>query len=194
MRGMEGYYQSCMLWLPCWAMPLLHPPAPPLPHLPQFPLALLAWQMLICSKWEERTESKTRVVKYNQLCGMEPLYIIIRWHTLFLKTQMIVRWCTCMPLILEEIRYHFYFSSLEGHYYWNYTSEEIRSNSHWRVPWNRSWSKYHSVLYYVFDHLSKTTFSCQRKGTWCTFSGWGPTSLSYKASAASYPLKFGSKP
>ena len=65
--------------------------------------------------------------------------------------------------------------------------KKIRSAVHWTVPHNSSWSKYHSVLYCVFDHLSKTTCSCQRKGTWCTFSGWGPSSFSYKASAASYP-------
>ena len=34
----------------------------------------------------------------------------------------------------------------------------------------------------------------QRKTRWHTFSGFGPTSLSYRANAASYPLILGSKP
>ena len=29
MRGMGVYYQSCVLWPPHWAPPLLHPLAPP---------------------------------------------------------------------------------------------------------------------------------------------------------------------
>ena len=122
------YYQNCVLWPPHWASPLLYPLAPPLPHLLQFPLVLPAWQMLIYSKREERTKNKTRVAKYEQLCKMEPPCIILRWHALFLKTQMIARWCTHMTSILEEIRHHFTiqvtFLSLEGQYYWNYTSEE----------------------------------------------------------------------
>ena len=58
---------------------------------PQSPLALPTWQILIHSKWENKTESKTRVAKYKQLCEMEPLCIILRWCTLFLKTPMIAR-------------------------------------------------------------------------------------------------------
>ena len=73
---MGVYNQNCVLWPPHWAPPLLHPPAAAPPHLLQFPLVLLTWQMLICSKWEERTKNKTRVVKYKQLHEMEPPCII----------------------------------------------------------------------------------------------------------------------
>ena len=87
MRGMGVYYQSCVLWPPCWALPLLHPLAPP--PLLQFLLVLPAWHMFICSKWEERTKIKIRVAIYKQLCKMEPLCIILRCHTLFLRTKMV---------------------------------------------------------------------------------------------------------
>ena len=47
-----------------------------------------------------------------------------------------------------------------------------------------------NYLLYFFDILSKP---CARK-KWHTFSGFSPTSLSYKAKAASYPLSSGSRP
>ena len=94
--------------LPSWALPLLHPLAPPLPHLPQSPSALPTWQMLIHSKWEERTESKTKAPKYKQLCEMEPLCIILRWCTLFLKTWMFMQDdAVHTTSILEEAGCHF---------------------------------------------------------------------------------------
>ena len=119
MKGTGVYYQNCVLWPPHWAPPLLHPLAPPLPHLPLFPLALPTWQMLIHSKWKERTESKIRAAKHEQLHEMEPLCIILRWCRLFLKTWMIGRWCIHTTSILEEIGCHFVsqkriFSSLRG--------------------------------------------------------------------------------
>ena len=36
---------------------------------------------------KNRTKINTRAAKDSQLCEMEPLCIILRWHTLFLKTQ-----------------------------------------------------------------------------------------------------------
>ena len=89
MRGMGVYYQSCVLWPPQWALPLLHPLAPSPPPFPQFLSVLPTWQMSIHSKWEEGTKNKIRVAKYKWLHEMQPLCIILRWCTLFLRTQMV---------------------------------------------------------------------------------------------------------
>ena len=43
---------------------------------PTISLVLPACQMLICSKWEERTKNKTRVAKYKQLHKTDPLCTI----------------------------------------------------------------------------------------------------------------------
>ena len=178
------YYQNCVLWPPCWALSLLHPLAPPLPHSPQSPSALPTWQMLIHSKWEERTESKTRAAKYEQLFEMEAMCIILRWHTLFLRTWMIVRGCTHMTSILEEIRCHFsslmkFFKLKRGSTIGILHQKRSEVAVHWTVPCYNSLSKYHSVLCYIFDHLSKTT--CFRKTKHgIPFSGLGPASFCTK--------------
>ena len=86
------------------------------------------------------------------------------------------RCCTCMfstfgrgydTILQSEAKFSSYLEAASIDWTF-YISIIIRSTSVLeQCPAIADWySKYHSVLYYDFDHLSKTMCSCQRKGTW----------------------------
>ena len=51
-----------------------------------------------------------------------------------------------------------------------------------------------SIFFHVFVQHSISIHMLKEKKMACTFLGFGPASISYRASAISYPLSLGSKP
>ena len=105
-------------------------------------------------------------------------------------------WCACMLWDFEKIGCVFLdikdFKK-KGH---NLTKKQINYHQiqvHWKMPWNRYRCEYSVITFPCFLSNSVRTI-CSKKKKWHTFSGFGPTSLSYNAKAASYLLNLGSKP